>query len=68
MLSTWHVYADIKDLTRRTASYKILRDKGFNIAKNPKYDEYQCRLASMVYGFFCIKKPSLLADKSAWSN
>ena len=31
-------YGDFKDLTRRTASDKILRDKAFNIAKNPKYD------------------------------
>ena len=61
-------YVDIKDLTRRRASYKILRDKRFNIAKNLKYDGYQRRLASMVYGFFCIKKSTLLADKSAWSN
>ena len=28
-------YGDFKDLTRRTASDKILRDKAFNIAKNP---------------------------------
>ena len=32
---------DFKDLARRTASDKVLRDKAFNIAKNPKYDEYQ---------------------------
>ena len=31
---------------------KVLRDKAFNIAKNPKYDGYQRRLASMVYKFF----------------
>ena len=30
-----------KDLARRTASDKTLRDKAFNIAKNPKYDGYQ---------------------------
>ena len=30
-------YGDFKDLIRRTASDKILRDKAFNIAKNPKY-------------------------------
>ena len=30
-------YGDFKDLTRRTASDKILCDKRFNIAKNPKY-------------------------------
>ena len=45
-------YGDFKDLKRRTASDKILRDKAFNIAKNPKYDGYQRELASMVYTFF----------------
>ena len=45
-------YGDFKDLARRTASDKILRDKAFNIAKNPKYDGYQRGLASMVYKFF----------------
>ena len=46
------VYRDFKDLKRRRASDKILRDKAFNIAKNSKYDGYQRRLASMVYRFF----------------
>ena len=45
-------YGDFKDLARRTVSDKILRDKAFNIAKNPKYDGYQEGLASMVYKFF----------------
>ena len=45
-------YGDFKDLARRTASDKVLRDKTFNIAKNPKYDRYQRELASMVYKFF----------------
>ena len=40
---------DFKDIKRRTASDKILRDKAFNIAKNPKYDGYQRGIASMVY-------------------
>ena len=31
-------YGDFKDLAERTASDKILPDKAFNIAKNPKYD------------------------------
>ena len=44
-------YEDFKDL-KRTASDKILRDKAFNIAQNPKYDGYQRGLASMVYKFF----------------
>ena len=45
-------YRDFKDLTRRTASDEVLRDKAFHIAKNPKYDKYQRGLASMVYKFF----------------
>ena len=45
-------YGDLKDLKRRTASNKILRDKAFNIAKIPKFDGYQRGLASMVYEFF----------------
>ena len=45
-------YGDFKDLARRTASDKILRDKAFNIAINPKYDAYKRGLASMVYKFF----------------
>ena len=45
-------YGDFKDLARRTTSDKVLRDKAFNIAKNPKYDGYQRGLASMVYKVF----------------
>ena len=44
-------YRDFKDIARRTASDKVLRDKAFNIAKNPTYDGYQRELASMVYKF-----------------
>ena len=39
-------------MTKRTASDKILRDKGFNIAKNLKYDRYQRGIALMVHRFF----------------
>ena len=42
----------IKTLNRRTAADRVLRDKEFNIAKNPKYDGYQRGLASMVYKLF----------------
>ena len=45
-------YGDFKDLKKRTFSDKVLRDKAFKIAKNPKYDGYQRGLASMVYKFF----------------
>ena len=50
-------YGDFKDLTRGTASDKILHNKEFNVAKNPKYDGYQRGLASMVYKCF-VKKVS----------
>ena len=45
-------YEKFKDINRRTAADKVLRDKAFNIAENPKYDGYQRGLASMVYKFF----------------
>ena len=56
-------YGDFKDLAKRTASDKVLRDKAFNIAKNPKYDGYQRGLASMVYKFF-DKRFASLSDES----
>ena len=45
-------YSDSKDLTKRTMADKILKNKAFDIAKDPKYDGYQRGLASMVYKFF----------------
>ena len=48
-------YSDSKDLTERTVADKILKNKAFDIAKDPKYDGYQRGLASMVYKFFDSK-------------
>ena len=45
-------YGDFKDLTKRTAADKVLRDKAFKIASDQKYDGYRRGLASMVYKFF----------------
>ena len=45
-------YGDFKDLAKRTAADKVLRDKAFKIASDQRYGEYQRRLASMVYKFF----------------
>ena len=45
-------YGKSKDLVKRTQSDKVLRDKAFKIASDPKYDRYQRGLASMVYKFF----------------
>ena len=45
-------YGKSKDLIKGTQSDKVLKDKLFKIASNPKYDGYQRGLASMVYKFF----------------
>ena len=63
-------YSDSKDLTKRTAADKILRNKVFNIAKDPKYYGYQRGLASMVYKFFDLESKGsgakyVTADPSA---
>ena len=54
-------YGKSKDLIKRTQSDKVLKDKAFKIANNPKYDGYQRGLASMTYKFF--DKKSTLVDK-----
>ena len=45
-------YGKSKDLAKRTHSDKVLRDKAFKIASDPKHDGYQRGLTSMVYKFF----------------
>ena len=52
-------YGDFKDLARITAADKVLRDKAFNVAKDPKYDGYQRGLTSMVYRFFDKKNAGI---------
>ena len=41
-------YSDSKDLIKRTAADKILRNRAFNIVKDPRYDGYQRGLASIL--------------------
>ena len=50
-------YADHKDLINRTEADKVVRDKAYDIASNPKYDGYQRSLASLVYK--CFDKKSM---------
>ena len=45
-------YGKLKILAKRTQSNKVLREKAFKIASDPKYDGYQKGLASIVYKFF----------------
>ena len=50
-----------KDLTKKTQSGKVLRNKAFKIASHPKYGGYQRGPASMVYKFL-IKSLLRLID------
>ena len=59
-------YGKSKDLVKRTQSDKVLKDKAFKIASNPKCDGYQRGLDSMVYKFF--DKKSALLNKSSRSG
>ena len=63
------VHGDFKDSAKGTAPDKVLKNKAFNIAKNPKYDGYQRGLPSMVYKFFDKKTKgsgvTTLVNKSA---
>ena len=45
-------YGKSKYLTKRTQSDKVLIDKAFKIASDPKYNGYQRLLALLVYKFF----------------
>ena len=42
-------HGDLKGLSRRTASDKVLHDTAFNTNKNPKHDEYPKGSLTMVY-------------------
>ena len=57
-------YGKYKDLERKAQSDKVLKDKAFENANNPKYDGYRRGLASMVYKFFDKKsKGSGITDE-----
>ena len=63
-------YGKSKDLAKRTESDKVLIDKAFKIAGDPKYEGYQTGLASMVYKFLDKKSSgsgvdTLLGNESA---
>ena len=44
-------YGKLKDLVKRTQSDKVLKDKAFKIASDPKYDGYQRGLAQWFTSF-----------------
>ena len=54
-------YSDSKDLTKRTISDKILKDRANEIARNRGYDGYQRVLASMIDKFFVKRTGSAVS-------
>ena len=46
----------------------VFCDKAFNMAKDPKYDEYQIGLTSMVYKFFDKKNFRWCCSSAIMSN
>ena len=60
-------YGDFKDFFIRAASDKVLCDKAFNFAENPKFGGFQRELATAVYERFDKKFSGgavIQADKS----
>ena len=62
----------MKDLRERTASGKVLREKPFDNAKNPKHDGYQRTFALIDCQFFykksvvgAVKDKIVLNEQSA---
>ena len=56
-------HRDFKDMSRKAVCPKVLHVKACNIAKNPKYFQFQRGLASVVYKFL-DKRSSGAAVKS----
>ena len=58
-------YGKTKDLVKRTQSDKVSKDKAFKIAINPKHDDHQRGLASIVYKFLIksLKEVVLLMNQ-----
>ena len=53
----------LNDLLRGITSDKVLHDKAFTIAKNPKYDKYQRGLVSVIYNVFDKKSSNIHKGK-----
>ena len=61
-------YGDFEDLIMRKTWDEILRDKAFDIANDPKYDQYQRGIASMVYKIFNEKTAGDAVKNEAMEN
>ena len=50
------MYSDSNDLAKRTISGKVLKERAWDFARNPKYDGYQRALASIVCKFLKVNQ------------
>ena len=53
-------YGDFKDLKRRMQSDKVLKNKAFKIAGNPKYDGYQVDMMDIKEDFLTRNQKELV--------
>ena len=51
-------YSDSKDLVQKTISDKILKVRAYEVDRNPNYNKYQRRVATIVYEIFDNKAES----------
>ena len=56
-------YSGSENVAKRTISYKILKDRAYELARNCNYDGYQRALASLVCKFFDKKTGSRVSVK-----
>ena len=59
-------FGDFIDFLISTVADKVLCNKAFNVARNPKYDGYQRDLASIVYKFLIKKNGRWCCEK--WNH
>ena len=61
-------YGDFKDLPKIIDTDNALRDKAFNIGSNPKHDENQRQLASIVHNFLIKKNAGSAVENEFMQN
>ena len=62
------VYGDYNDLVKRTASDKVLRNKAFNIAKDPKYDGFKEGYLLWFINFFIKRLQAVVLNLCSKKN
>ena len=61
-------YGKYKNLAKRTESDKVVRDKAFKIASNPKYNGYERVLVSMACKVFGENLQAVVLSSCRFNN